>query len=89
MDDDTLQDLVEQNLPADEATWLLALRRPAVALDPAPSGHATHTRLGGMAMLSPGDEWPRWGDKPLSLIQSCLTNSPPFPTWMRNGWSTH
>ena len=59
--------LLTQYVSPDDADRLLSLARPSAHLVRATCG-AGYTRLGGLPLLAPGEAWPRWGNRPLSLL---------------------
>lgn len=59
--------LLTQHVSPDDTDRLLSLARPSAHLVRATRG-AGFTRLGGLPLLAPGDPWPRWGNRPLSLL---------------------
>src|SRR5687767_8075726 len=68
IDRHALTSLVSQHLGPSDAASFLELARPAIALRHATQDGAHRMHLGGDAMLEPGQAWPMWHGKPLSLL---------------------
>nr|MDT0663959.1 DUF1963 domain-containing protein [Micromonospora sp. DSM 115978] len=67
MSTEDVRRLLAQHVAPPDVDRLLTLARPSAHLVRTTRG-AGFTRLGGLPLLAPGDQWPCWGGRPLSLL---------------------